>query len=105
MTQPTLSDWLARKREGKKKRPPIPRVSGKRAVQLREYRGIRKVYLTDHPFCEFPSCQSTATEIHHKKRRVGAMLNKTNHFMAICSEHHRWLHNKPREARHMGLLA
>jgi ribosomal protein S27AE len=105
---PSFKDWLARKPKGPAPRKRLARkvrvrkVSPKRRQQLGFYRILRKGYLELQPTCE--RCGATATEIHHKKRRLGDMLNQTRHFMATCPECHRWIHMHPREARELGLL-
>lgn len=108
MTQPTLSTWLARKREGKKKRPPIPRVSGKRAVQLREYAKKRKAFLEKRPFCEAEwesDCMMRSQDLHHLKGRRGDLLNDERFFLAVCRPCHNAIHRNPSLARKWGLLA
>lgn len=46
-----------------------------------------------------------ATDIHHRKGRVGGWLNATETWLAVCREAHNWIHNHPKEARQLGLLA
>jgi len=52
MTQPTLEQWLNRKPAGKKPKKSLPRVTKKRAKEVRQYNKRVKVWLTEHPVCE-----------------------------------------------------
>jgi hypothetical protein len=52
------------------------KVSKKQAERLRAYNKVRKVYLLSNTHCE--GCKNDATEIHHKKGRLGSLLCDTN---------------------------
>ncbi len=52
MTQPDLATWLQRKPAGPKPKKALPRVTKKRAKQLREYRVLADEYLRENPVCE-----------------------------------------------------
>ncbi len=111
------------------RRSKLKPVSTKRAGQLREYAKLRKQFLEDHPFCQvaieehaadeavivriFKDCSALliagqhiprATEIHHKNKRRGAMLNDTKHWMAVCRENHERIENNKAWARSKGYL-
>lgn len=86
-----------------KKPKPIKKVSDKRAEQNKEYLKVRKEYLTEYPFCEFPGCHRKSTECHHKLGRVEHLLTNPVYFAALCSEHHKWVENNPLQAKAMGL--
>lgn len=45
-----------------------------------------------------------STEIHHRKGRIGEMLNNTKYWMAVCREAHAEIHNNPKEAYSKGFL-
>lgn len=46
------------------------------------------------PLCE-RCCERLATDIHHKKGRLGALLTDLNHFAALCTQCHYWVeHNR-----------
>lgn len=125
--QPNLSDWLARRPEGKKPRVAVKKVSGKRVKQLAEYRKLRKEFLAKNPYCQIWMKQAgvrradidedgcildggymfvpLSEEVHHVRGRIGAMLNNTRHWLAVSRKAHRWVHDSPREARILGFLA
>lgn len=73
--------------KGKPSRSTAKPVSKKQAKALREYSKISKAFLAEHEMCEIqsPECTGKATEIHHTKGRIGALLIDTKYFMASCS--------------------
>lgn len=78
--------------------------TSKRAAQMRVYRGLRRVYLEDHPACEFPiGCDGAATEIHHKRGRVGADLIDVTRWAGLCHDHHAYVTEHPTEAYELGI--
>lgn len=76
--------------------------SAKRAKQEREYANLRKVYLFTHPTCEVIGCGCEATEVHHKKGRVGDLLTDERFFLAVCRSHHNYIELHPIEAKEQG---
>lgn len=78
-------------------------VSVKRARLNREYTRLRAVFLLSRPWCEFPDCWLPASEVHHKRGRVGALYLDVAHWLPICTEHHRWVTEHPQAAYDMGL--
>lgn len=84
-------------------RTPLAKESDKRKSEKVEYAEKRKAYLAVHPFCQFKGCMKLASEIHHRAKRGSNYLDAST-FMAICRNHHRFLHDNPNEAREMGLL-
>lgn len=122
MTQPTLQQWLDRKPAGKKPKRPLPRVTKKRAKQLREYSKRREEYLKLHPICQ--CCLKKAgivesqtsvfmtilaggpksVEIHHAAGRIGEKLNDETHWFATCRPCHEKIHRDPKWARANGFL-
>ncbi len=80
------------------------RVSVKRAAEARIYMKRRAVFLDDNPQCQWPNeCQNAASEIHHKRGRVGALYLDVSTWLAICSPHHRWTTENPRAAVELGV--
>lgn len=65
------------------------RVNKKEAAR-RGYAKARKLYLSEHPYCEarLASCTGAATEVHHKKGRTGDLLTDPTYFMAVCHTCH-----------------
>lgn len=50
-------------------------------------------------------CQeNTATQIHHRRGRVGPDLLNYKDFVALCQECHEWVHANPSEAMLQGWL-
>jgi len=78
----------------------IRKVSKKQSASLREYKKVREVYLIANPNCE--RCGNEATDIHHKKGRIGNDLINDNYFMAVCRPCHTWIENNPKEAKQIG---
>lgn len=77
-------------------------ASKKRAPQLREYTKRRKDFLLQNPFCRV--CKVRASEIHHSKGRIGALLNAEEHWIQLCHNCHAKAHYDRRWACHHGLL-
>jgi hypothetical protein len=87
------------------KRTPLRRVSKKRAKQLRAYSIMRPIFLRSAPFCEFDSmCLKPSVDIHHIRGRAGELLTDERYLLAICRDHHTWIHENAKKAREMGFL-
>lgn len=80
---------------------PLPRVSAKRARDNRTYSVLRREFLTTHPFCQV--CSLAATDVHHRRGRVGADLLDVDHWSALCRECHRLVTERPAWAMELGL--
>lgn len=80
----------------KKKAYKIKPLSEKRSIQNKAYLTLRKVYLENHPNCEykFNGCTFTATEIDHCKGREGEQLTNVKDFRATCRNCHNIRHDK-----------
>jgi len=76
--------------------------SVKRQRQEREYARLRKWYLEENPICEVKGCKNWATEVHHKKGRVGSLLTDATYFLAVCQPHHNYIESHPAEAKEHG---
>lgn len=77
----------------------IGRKSEREKQRQKRYKELRYTYLKEHHICESCTCKR-ATEIHHKKGRIGDALY--NHFLAVCHECHEWIENNPKEAKELG---
>jgi hypothetical protein len=101
----TLSQWLARKPAGRKKRKRIPAQSAKRQRDNREYLRLRGIFLAANRKCEvnWQGCLGLSGEIHHVCGR-GKYLNDVTHFCAVCRPCHLAIHANPSLARACGLL-
>lgn len=82
----------------------IKPVSAKRAAENRIYVKRRREFLEANPACSWPAgCAFPATEVHHKRGRVGALYLNQAHWFASCHDHHRWITEHPRESVAMGV--
>lgn len=76
------------------------RRSVKRARQEREYAHLRLAYLENRPACE--RCLHRATEIHHKRGRVGELLTATEFWVGLCHDCHVHITERPAWAMEQG---
>lgn len=69
---------------------PISRVSSKKDKGDYLYSIARISYLNAHPMCEakVPGCTLKATDIHHKRGRIGSFYLDTTNFLAVCRSCH-----------------
>lgn len=95
-----------------KKRKPLKKQSRSQRERLKKYFPIRNEFLAqpENQYCSacgtrgiFPPRR--ATEVHHSRSRNGDLLFDTRFFIATDWECGRWIHDHPREARELGLLA
>lgn len=77
-------------------------VSKKRARELNAYRTLRVSFLEANPLCEL-ECGAAASEVHHKRGRVGVLLLSVEHWAALCSPCHRHITEHPAEAYALGI--
>jgi len=75
-------------------------VSTKRAAEQRIYMKRRALFLAEHESCV---CGAPATEVHHKRGRVGALYLDVTHWLAMCHGCHVYVTEHPREAIARGL--
>lgn len=83
-----------------KARKPIKKVSKKRELQLKEYNHLRKEFLKVNNVC--PVTGKKATEIHHKKGRIGNLLCDVTNFLAVSREGHIKIELNPEWAKEKG---
>jgi hypothetical protein len=80
-------------------------VSPKRAKADRQYAKLRRAFLhldEDGRPCEL--CEERqATEVHHRRGRVGALYLLTDHWSALCRHCHAWATENPTEAIRVGI--
>jgi hypothetical protein len=90
--------------KGYPKRKKVARIAPrceKRAAEEREYSRERKKFLEENPRCAvYPYRQ--ATEIHHKKGRIGKLLLDKDFWLPVSREGHNAIENNPDWARQMG---
>lgn len=87
-----------------KKVKPINKMSDKEKKRQSAYNALRKVYMSQHDRCMFKDCQRPSTECHHIRGRGKEYMLDTSEWMAVCSEHHRYIHDNDKESRELGYL-
>lgn len=73
--------------------------SKKRQKEYEEYNRIRPIFL-EGKIC--PITKRPATEIHHKKGKIGKLLCDQRYFLGVTREGHEWIENNPEEAYRLG---
>lgn len=79
----------------------INKVSKKRANELAEYSHKKKKFLEANPMCSvFPKLR--ATDIHHKKGRVGSLFLDERFWLGVSRSGHKEIEDNPQWAYEMG---
>lgn len=78
---------------------PIKKTSDKRAKENKSYLTLREVFLKDK-FC--PITGQIATQIHHKKGRIGSLLCDVRYWLAVSDEGHKKIELNPIWAKEQG---
>jgi hypothetical protein len=89
-------------KSGPKPKKPIPKVSPKRKATMKEYKKVRVEYLSAHPICQVDGCKRFATDVHHRKGRLGHLLCDVTHFLAVCRPCHQHIEIAPSWATENG---
>lgn len=57
--------------------------------------------------CEYPLIDPCAGPmvVHHWRRRSQGGSNDLTNLVCLCDKHHKWVHDNPRAAQDLGLLA
>lgn len=94
-----------------KRGKPLRRVSKKRAAENKTYAKQRAEFLAKHLHCEiciamclFVGEMRPPSDVHHQNGRNGRRLLDEAYWLAVCREHHQWIHDNPKEARQRGWL-
>jgi len=85
-------------------RKQIAKVSDKQKKLNTAYMALRKTYMEQNPKCMFKGCHRPSTECHHVRGRGEKYMLDTSEWMAVCSEHHRHIHDNDKESRELGYL-
>lgn len=80
----------------------INKRSSKRIEQENQYKIIRKVFLSRAANQLCPITGKKATTIHHKKGRIGNLLNDTRYWVALSMEGHKFVEENPEWAKENG---
>lgn len=78
----------------------LRKLSKKHASNLREYKKIRDNFMIENPNCE--RCGNEATDVHHKKGKIGNDLIDVRYFLSVCRSCHYWIECNPKEAKELG---
>ncbi len=79
----------------------INRRSDKRAKQEREYIKLNKEFLEVNMWCAvYPFLR--ATQVHHKKGRIGKLLTDVRYFLQVSDEGHDEINRRPKWAIEKG---
>lgn len=81
---------------------PIPKRSMKRKTQELVYKELRRVFLSKKENQVCPITNEKATTIHHKKGRIGDLLNDTRYWIALSMKGHEYVENNPEWAKQNG---
>jgi hypothetical protein len=98
--------YRERKLAGEVKEKPRKRIKPKSSKRTREaviYDRLKREFLAEHLFCEFPNCFETHLDIHHKARR-GPFFLRVDTWMAVCRPHHDQIETNPAWAKENGYL-
>jgi len=85
-------------------------VSRRRARELREYYSQREKFLArpENFWCPVAwqvwGMKIRTVEIHHKRGRIGAMLNNERYWLAVSQEGHAHIHAYPSQSRARGWM-
>lgn len=81
----------------------INKRSEKRKSEEQIYSVLSKDYKKNNPICE--KCKKApTTDLHHKKGRIGKLLNMVFFWMAVCRKCHNYIHDNPKESYEKGWL-
>lgn len=125
----TLTEWLARKPNGKAPRKRVKPVSAKRKLAARSYSAARMFFLASHPYCQVFIARMglnetavkqwggyysdvygalrrapTSDDVHHTAGRTGTNYLDERTWLAVSRQEHEWIHAHPSEARKRGWL-
>ena len=87
------------------KAKPIAPRSQKRSKEERLYSAKRVLFLLDFPMCQANIqgvCKGQATEVHHKKGRIGNDLLDETNWLALCHNCHEYVENNREFAMEKG---
>lgn len=93
-----------------KPRKRIKPISPRQAERNKEYALMKKSWratvVSFDPRCAYSGCRNPVERTpHHIRGRIGSLLCDTRYWVAVCREHHQWIHAHPNQARELGLLA
>jgi hypothetical protein len=79
----------------------INKISKKRSNEMAEYAVKRKKFLQENSRCAvYPKLM--ATQVHHRKGRVGSLFLDENFWLPVSATGHKWVEEHPEEAYKLG---
>jgi hypothetical protein len=87
------------------KAKPIAPRSQKRSKEEKLYSAKRVLFLLEFPMCQANIqgvCKGQATEVHHKKGRIGNDLLDETNWLALCHNCHEYIENNREFAMEKG---
>jgi hypothetical protein len=87
------------------KAKPIAPRSQKRSKEEKLYSAKRVLFLLEFPMCQANIqgvCKGQATEVHHKKGRIGNDLLDETNWLALCHNCHEYVENNREFAMEKG---
>lgn len=76
-------------------------IKDRKSADKKIYKVLRDDFLKDHFICEV-CFKNPATDVHHKKGRLGELLTLVRYFLAVCRNCHTWIESHPKEAKDKG---
>lgn len=101
-------NWLQNSIEGQEmiikssKKAKMYSTSSKQSKRLKEYNRLRLEFLNKNENQICPITGGKTTEIHHKKGRIGKLLNDTRYWIALSREGHIKVELNPKWAKEYG---
>ncbi len=88
----------------KKKSIIIPKQSKKRRSQNVLYSKKRRIFMEQNKYCQanLSNCTILATDLHHKRGRIGKLLTDERYFLAVCRSCHNYIESHPIFAKEKG---
>lgn len=97
--------WSCQRQEHKPTRVSKPRPRSLKKIKLdKQYSMLRVNFLTLHQHCQaaLPGCSRVASEVHHKKGKVGELYLDVRYWLAVCRSCHQWIETHPADAQEKG---
>lgn len=90
------------KKTVQKKKYKIPPISKKRKIENAKYLVLRAEFLGKKENSICPVTGKKATEIHHKKGRVGSLFLDVRYWLGVSREGHKLIEENPEWAKEKG---
>lgn len=86
---------------------PISSMSLKKKLDVQTYTSARILFLSkvENKKCAakvVSNCRGVASEVHHKKGRIGKNFLDTKTWLAVCRNCHQWIEEHPEDAKKRG---